>query len=48
MRFGSITKLRWEDIDENDEMNLPGKFTKNGEPLKLPLEGELAEVIERR
>jgi integrase len=49
MRFGSIAALRWEDIDdENGEMNLPGKYTKNNEPLKLPLEGDLGVVIERR
>jgi len=46
-RFGSITKLGWKDI-EDGEINLPGRFTKNGEPLKMPLFGDLAELIARR
>jgi integrase len=46
MRHGSIAKLRWEHIDDEDtEMILPGKFTKNKESLKLPLTGERREVI---
>lgn len=44
---GSIAKLRWADVDEG-EINLPGQFTKNGSPLKMPLTGELAELIARR
>lgn len=48
-RSGSISDLRWEAVDlEEGEVNLHGEFTKNGEPLKLPLEGELAELISRR
>ena len=51
MRRGSIASLRWEeqiDPENIDEMNLPGKFTKNGKPLKLSLVGKLGEVIARR
>jgi integrase len=46
-RFGSIAKLRWDAI-EDGEINLPGRFTKNKKPLKMPLFGELAELIARR
>lgn len=46
-RFGSITKLRWADIDEG-EVNLPGQFSKNGAPQKMPLTDDLAELIARR
>lgn len=48
-RKGSIAKLRWADVDSEDsEINLPGQFTKNGEPLKMAIEGEIAAVIKRR
>jgi len=47
MRFGSITKICWADI-EDGEMNLPAEDQKTYEELKLPIEGELAEVIARR
>ncbi len=41
--------MRWEHIDDDDtEMILPGKFTKNKEKLKLPLTGERGEIILRR
>jgi integrase len=46
MRFGSITKVGWADI-EDGEMNLPAKTKKCRTALKLPLEGELAELIAR-
>lgn len=46
-RFGSIAKLRWRDIDDG-EINLPGQFTKNGEPLKMPLVGMLSMLIASR
>lgn len=46
-RFGSIVKLRWCDIDDG-EINLPGQFTKNGSPLKMPLVGVLANLIASR
>ncbi len=47
MRFGSIANLRWEHV-EDDEMTLPGQFMKGKKPLKLPLAGELGEIIARR
>jgi integrase len=48
-RKGSISSLRWEDVDlDAREINLPGEYTKNGEPLTMAIEGELAEVMARR
>jgi integrase len=48
-RKGSIASLRWIDVDlEAGEMNLPSQFTKNGEPLKMVIEGELASLMKRR
>ena len=48
-RKGSIASLKWVDVDlEEGEINLPGEFTKNGDPLKMPVEGELKEVMQRR
>lgn len=48
-RKGSITNLRWADVDrEAKEINLPGKYVKNGEPLKMAIEGEMTEVMARR
>jgi integrase len=48
-RAGSISELRWDAVDlDEGEINLPGEFVKNGEPLKMPVEGELAELFARR
>ena len=48
-RKGSIASLRWTDVDlEAAEINLPGEFVKNGEPLKMAIEGELAGLMARR
>ncbi|HEY2119929.1 MAG TPA: site-specific integrase [Candidatus Acidoferrum sp.] len=48
-RAGSIRDLEWDAVDFREgEINLPGEFTKNGEPLAMPLEGELAELLARR
>jgi len=48
-RKGSIASLRWIDVDlDAGEMNLPGQFTKNGDPLKMVIEGELADIMKRR
>jgi integrase len=48
-RKGSVASLRWVDVDlMGGEINLPGKYTKNGEPLKMPIEGELKELMKRR
>jgi integrase len=48
-RKGSIASLRWEDVDlDSGEINLAGQFTKNGEPLKMAITGEIAELIARR
>ena len=48
-RKGSISALRWTDVDLGaGEINLLGQFTKNGEPLKMAIEGELADVMQRR
>ncbi len=49
MRFSSIANLRWEHIsNDNAEMTLPGQFMKAKQALKLPLVGELHEIIARR
>jgi integrase len=47
MRKGEIASLAWEDLD-GDVLRLRGENAKNGEPRLIPLEGELAELIERR
>jgi len=48
-RAGSISELRWDAVDlDEGEIDLPGEFTKNGEPLKLPIDDELAELLARR
>ena len=48
-RKGSIASLRWVDVDlEEGEINLPGEFAKNAEPLKMPIEDELKELMLRR
>jgi len=48
-RKGSIAALRWFDVDlEAGEINLPGQYVKNGEPLKMPIEGELKALLARR
>jgi integrase len=48
-RKGSIAKLRWSAVDmEAGEILLPGKYVKNKKPLKLAIEGELADVLNRR
>jgi integrase len=46
MRRGEITSLRWEDVD-GDVIRLRAENAKNGEARAVPLEGELAELIER-
>jgi integrase len=48
-RKGSIASLRWEDVDlDAGEINLPGQFLKNGDPLTMAIAGELADVMARR
>jgi integrase len=45
-RFGMISALRWQDVDlEASEINLDGQYTKNGEPIKVTIEGEIAAVL---
>ena len=46
-RKKEISTLTWNDI-EGDLIRLRGEHSKNGEPNNLPIEGELAEIIERR
>ena len=46
-RRGEIGSLRWEDV-EGDLVRLRGENSKNGEARTVTLDGELAEVIERR
>ena len=47
MRKGEIASLAWEDVD-GDVIRLRAENAKNGEARMIPLEGELAELIERR
>ena len=47
MRKGEIASLRWQDV-EDDLLVLRGENAKNGHARTIPLEGELAEIIERR
>jgi integrase len=46
-RRGEIASLRWEDVD-GDVIRLRGENAKNGEGRSITLDGDLAEVIERR
>ncbi len=47
MRKGEVQSLRWSDVT-GDTITLQAANSKNGEGRTIPLEGELAEVIERR
>jgi integrase len=47
MRRGELASLKWEDVD-GDVLRLRAENAKNGEARAVPLEGELAELIERR
>jgi integrase len=46
-RKGEIRSLRWEDVD-GDVIRLRAENAKNGKARSVAIEGELAEVIERR
>jgi integrase len=46
-RKGEIASLLWSDV-QSDVIRLRGEHSKNGEPRMIVLEGELAELIERR
>jgi integrase len=46
-RRGEIDSLRWEDVD-GDVIRLRAENSKNGEGRTITLDGELAELIERR
>jgi integrase len=48
-RSGEIKALRWEWVDrEGDLIRLPGSNSKNGRSRKVPIEGELRDVMRRR
>ncbi|MBZ5499699.1 MAG: site-specific integrase [Acidobacteriia bacterium] len=48
-RKGEVSNLRWDMIDTDGRLlKLPGRFSKNGKPRKIPLQGELWEIIKRR
>lgn len=47
MRKGEIRSLGWADLD-GDRLHLRAENAKNGEGRFFPLEGELADIIERR
>lgn len=46
-RRGEIASLRWEDVD-GDTIRLRAENSKNGEGRTVTLEGELADLMERR
>jgi integrase len=46
-RRGEIASLRWEDVD-GDVIRLRRENSKNGEARSITLDGELAELMERR
>jgi integrase len=47
MRKGEIASLRWDDVD-GDTIHLRAENAKNGEARTIPIEGELADLMERR
>jgi integrase len=48
-RKGEIASLTWAEFEMDSRMmRLRGRASKNGEPRKVPLEGDLWEIIERR
>jgi integrase len=48
-RKGEVAKLTWDMIEMRSCMlHLPAEFSKNGEPRKVPLQGKLWEIIQRR
>ena len=47
MRRGEIASLRWEDV-EGDVIRLRAENAKNGKARSVAVEGELAELMERR
>jgi integrase len=48
-RKGQTASLKWEHVNRNaGEAIAPGQIVKNNDPHKVVLEGELAEIIERR
>jgi integrase len=48
-RKGTITRLEWTMFDMRAmTMDVPGSITKNRKPVKVPLQGILAEIIARR
>jgi integrase len=47
MRKGEVQSLRWSDV-HGDTITLRAENSKNGEGRTIPLEGELAQLIERR
>lgn len=47
MRRGEANQLRWEHVT-GDTLTLPARFAKNGKPRTIPVEGELADILERR
>lgn len=46
MRKGEVQSLRWSDV-HGDSITLRAENSKNGESRTIPLEGELAELMER-
>jgi integrase len=48
MRSNELRSLTWTMIDKDGELQIPGDIAKNEEDRTLPLDGELAEIIERR
>ncbi len=51
-RRGNIQKMRWQDMDRGQPdaplWKIPGEFSKNGEPIRLPIEEPVASILNRR
>ena len=48
-RKGEVAKLTWEMIEVRSRiLHLPPEFSKNGESRKIPLQGKLWEIIQKR
>lgn len=48
-RKSNVHSMRWEDLNlERKEWTLPDVFTKNGDPLTIPLMPEAVEILVRR
>jgi integrase len=48
-RRGNVLRMRWDELNlEGSRWTLSGEFTKNGDPLTIPLVGDAVEILRRR